>query len=80
MKKVPLTARRPSEQPVARDVDSFIASREYTGPEPMKRFTIDVPISLHKRIKSQCAMEEVHMADEIRKLLEARFPARELTS
>jgi hypothetical protein len=80
MKKVSFTAGRPSQQPVARDVDSFIASREFTGPEPMKRFTIDVPISLHKRIKSQCAIEEIPMADEIRKLLEARFPPRELSS
>ena len=43
--------------------------------EPTKRLTIDVPLSLHKRIKSQCAMQNLVMADEIRELLERRFPA-----
>lgn len=42
--------------------------------EPMKRFTIDVSESLHKRIKSQCAMRGVKMADIIRDLLEREFP------
>lgn len=43
--------------------------------EPMKRFTIDVPASLHKRIKAQCAMRETPMADVIRDMLEQEFPA-----
>ena len=41
----------------------------------MKRLTIDVSKDLHKRIKSQCVMENLVMADEIRALLERRFPA-----
>ncbi len=40
----------------------------------MKRLTIDVPLSLHKRIKSQCAIENLIMADVVRDLLEKRFP------
>jgi hypothetical protein len=40
----------------------------------MKRFTIDVPEHLHRRIKAQCALQGVKMADEIRRLLEERFP------
>ncbi len=43
--------------------------------EPMKRFTIDVGESLHKRIKSQCAMRGTKMADTIREMLEREFPA-----
>lgn len=43
--------------------------------EPMKRFTIDVPRSLHSRIKSQCALRGLNMADVIRGLLEEQFPA-----
>jgi len=39
-----------------------------------KRLTIDIPIALHKRIKSQCAIRGENMADEIRKLLEKHFP------
>jgi hypothetical protein len=42
--------------------------------EPMKRLTIDVPLSLHTRIKSQCAIQNQQMADVIRDLLEKRFP------
>jgi predicted DNA binding CopG/RHH family protein len=42
--------------------------------EAMKRFTIDVTESLHKRIKTQCAMRGTKMADIIRELLEREFP------
>lgn len=42
--------------------------------EAMKRFTIDVTESLHKRIKMQCAMRGEKMADVIRELLEKEFP------
>ncbi len=43
--------------------------------EPMKRFTIDVPEGLHKRVKAHCAMNGLAMADVIREFLEAKFPA-----
>jgi len=43
--------------------------------EAMKRFTIDVTETLHKRIKAQCALRGVKMADVIRELLEKEFPA-----
>jgi hypothetical protein len=39
----------------------------------MKRLTIDVPASLHARIKSQCAIRGAKMADEVRELLEKHF-------
>jgi 3-oxoacyl-ACP reductase-like protein len=42
-------------------------------PEEMKRFTIDVTETLHKRIKAECAMRGVHMADVIRDMLEKEF-------
>ena len=41
--------------------------------ETMKRLTIDVPASLHARIKSQCALRGAKMADEVRELLEKHF-------
>ena len=53
------------------------ADRELPAPEPaeaMKRFTIDVPVSLHTRIKTQCAMRGVKMADVLREILERDFP------
>ena len=42
--------------------------------EAMKRFTIDVTESLHKRIKAQCAIRGVKMADVMRDMLEREFP------
>lgn len=41
--------------------------------ERMKRFTIDVPESLHRQIKLQCAAQGKQMADAIRELLRAKF-------
>ena len=40
----------------------------------MKRFTIDVPVSLHTRIKTQCAMRGMKMADVLREMMEREFP------
>ena len=45
-------------------------------PVQMKRFTIDVPADLHRRIKSECAREGLKMADVLREMLETRFPAK----
>jgi plasmid stability protein len=39
----------------------------------MKRLTIDIPASLHSRIKVSCAQRGVKMADEIRELLATHF-------
>ena len=41
--------------------------------EGTKRLTIDLPTSLHTRIKATCALRGIKMADEIRQLLEAHF-------
>lgn len=40
---------------------------------PMKRFTLDVPVELHARIKSECARRGHKMADVLRELLEREF-------
>jgi hypothetical protein len=73
MKKVSFAGKRPSALPPA-NLDDWVQNRETIPREPTKRLTIDVPLSLHKRIKSQCAMQDLVMADEIRQLLEQRFP------
>ena len=41
----------------------------------MKRFTIDVPLALHRRVKTACAQRGLKMADVLRELLEREFPA-----
>jgi hypothetical protein len=42
--------------------------------EPMKRFTIDVPASLHRRIKAACAARGLKTSSVLRDLLEREFP------
>ena len=42
--------------------------------EPTKRFTIDVPIELHRRIKIACADRGLKMADVLRDIFEREFP------
>jgi hypothetical protein len=42
--------------------------------ERMKRLTVEVPVSLHTRVKVGCAKEGVKIADEVRDLLAKRFP------
>lgn len=38
-----------------------------------KRLTIDIPVDLHRRLKSHCASRGILMADKIRDLLEGEF-------
>lgn len=45
-----------------------------SGQEPMKRLTIDIPLSLHKRVKSQCANRGTTIAEVVRRYLEKTFP------
>jgi hypothetical protein len=73
-KKVTFGAK-PVEKSAA--VEQWVESRDEQPTnvvsEPMKRLTIDLPASLHARVKAGCAMRGVKMADEIRRLLEAHF-------
>ncbi|HVX09918.1 MAG TPA: hypothetical protein VHC22_01835 [Pirellulales bacterium] len=80
-KKVTFSSRRPSEGLSTSAIDKWVQHRDTAPPEPdeprkikMKRLTIDVSPSLHRRIKSQCAINNLQMADEIRDLLEKHFP------
>jgi hypothetical protein len=50
---------------------------EWVAGEPTKRLTIDIPLSLHQRVKSQCALEGANMAEVVRGLLEKRFPPKD---
>ena len=44
----------------------------------MKRLTIDIPRSLHTRIKAACALRGSKMADEIRVLLDREYADAQL--
>ena len=52
------------------------SNRETAAPsdEPMKRFTIDVPVSLHRRIKIGCTQRGLRPSSVLRDLLEREFP------
>lgn len=70
-------AGKPATKPVS--PDEWVESRQVVAPaapaEEMKRLTFDIPASLHRRIKSQCAVKGVKMTEELRALLEKHFPA-----
>jgi hypothetical protein len=76
MKKVSFRSK-PAGLPARLSPDEWINDKNVG--QPMKRLTIDVPLSLHKRIKSQCAEQSTKMADAVRQLLEKRFPEESAT-
>ena len=72
-KKVSIGAK-PSSKPAPAAADAWVESRvPAEGPEPMKRLTIDVPASLHRAIKTQCAARGTKIADEVRELLMKKY-------
>jgi hypothetical protein len=73
------TNPRSKPQPSVNDLDAFVHSGEplvqaSIPKERMKRLTIDVSASLHKRIRRACLDKEVDMASEIRRILDDKFP------
>ncbi|MEM7204084.1 MAG: hypothetical protein AAF628_27730 [Planctomycetota bacterium] len=73
MKKVAFNGKRPTATTPA-NPDDWVADRDKPPTEPAKRLTINVPLGLHRRIKIQCAQQELVIADVVRELLERRFP------
>ena len=41
--------------------------------EPMKRLTIDIPLSLHRKVKYECAMEGETIRDVVIELLTEKY-------
>ncbi len=78
MKKITISGKPTTKAPPT-SPDEWVSSATNTPteptkpPEPTKRLTIDVPLSLHQRVKSQCALMGFKMADVVRELLEERF-------
>lgn len=62
---------KPSNKPAA--ADAWVESRGADQAEKMKRLTIDVGESLHRRIKMQCAANGTKIADEVRELLLQKY-------
>lgn len=78
MKKVSFGGKRPTgaQANAGDEIDAWVA-HQAKGVEPTKRLTIDVPLSLHRRMKSRCALDNLIMADVVREILEKRFPRPE---
>lgn len=82
-KKVTFTPKPPTAAPPNADAwvsgapkDTDESAKAKGGEtDKMKRFTFDVPETLHRRIKARCAEKGVDMADEMRRLLEQHFPS-----
>lgn len=75
MKKVSIGSKpdRSSRAATPQAAEAWVADRQAEGAEKMKRLTIDVPSSLHRQIKAQCALDGVKMADVVRELLGSHF-------
>lgn len=65
---MPKKVAMPQPRPVAATPDDFVARKPApeVPSEPTKRLSVDVPVSLHKRLKIVCANREINMADAMR--------------
>lgn len=75
MKKT-IIAPKPSPSNSPASADAWVSSGQpvtATG-ERMKRFTFDVPGSLHRRVRAACASRGTDMADELRRIRQEHFP------
>lgn len=72
VKKVAIGAK-PTNKPTPVAADAWVENRDAQQEEKMKRLTIDIPESLHRSVKSQCAMRGTKIADEIRELLLQKY-------
>ncbi len=52
--------------------EAWVLSKSLQAGEPTKRLTVDVPEALHHRIKVQCAIHGVNMADVVRRRIKTR--------
>ena len=84
-------ASNPRPKPAPEDLDAFVhgntLSTAPTPPEPvaapasappkvsMKRLTFDIPADTHMRMKLACVREGKDMAEELRAMIEKRWPA-----
>jgi len=63
---------RPSAKPATLAADAWVENRTGAA-EKMKRLTIDIPESMHRKIKAQCALNGNKIVDEIRELLSQKY-------
>ncbi len=75
---------RPNKLPAGKSgptADDWVERRSHDATSvATKRFTIDVPADLHRRIKMACAMRGENMAEMMRRLLNREFPEEDRKS
>ncbi|MGQ0756763.1 hypothetical protein ACT43E_20840 (plasmid) [Acinetobacter baumannii] len=73
-KKVSIGTKPTSKPTPAATADAWVESRSNGDePEKMKRLTIDIPASLHRKIKGSCGNRGTKIADEVRELLAEKY-------
>lgn len=74
MNKKIATGTNPRANPVPQaGSETLVENQASDKTEPMKRLTIDISESLHRKIKSQCAMRGTKIVDEVRELLLQKY-------
>lgn len=76
MNKKVAIGTKPTNKPATVTADKWVESRgagQDDDADSMKRLTIDIPASLHRTIKAQCAMRGTKIADEVRELLLQKY-------
>jgi predicted DNA binding CopG/RHH family protein len=75
MKKTTFMPKPASNNQATTNLDAFVGlPPEETLSKKMKRLTIDISPSLHRRVKTGCAARGIEMADFLRQFLEKEFP------
>ncbi len=65
---------RPSAKPAAPAADAWVEDRAKVGSEEKtKRLTLDIPESMHRRIKAKCALNGNTIVEEIREMLLQKY-------
>jgi len=72
-KKVSFGTKPSAAKATTPNAEAWVKERATDEVEPMRRMTIDIPESLHRRIKSQCALRGTMIANEVRELLLQKF-------
>ncbi len=77
-KKINITAK-PNKKTIT-NADEWVQHRDAPSfeipkakKEAIKRLTIDIPESLHRKIKGECGSRGISIADEVRQLLLQKY-------
>lgn len=65
---------KPSNKPAVPSSDQWVDNRDDSADkEATKRLTLDIPESLHRRIKTSCASRGTKIVQEVTALLDAHY-------